>query len=114
MGRRIFALMRAAILLFVSGFLVAGFVSCGNNDPGMTYPFRIAISGFDQQNGVFDAAPAEDGDGRIWMSYSQVAVPQTGFRWVSTRVAYSDNEGLTWTDSGAINSAAAPSVKPTV
>lgn len=105
MGRRIFTCMRAAIALVVSGFLGAGFVSCGSNDPGVTYPFQMAVSGIDQQDGVFDAAPAEDGTGRIWMSYSNVTASSLGYSLplINTRVASTDDGGATWTDAGLVN-----------
>ena len=58
--------------------------------------------------GVFDPAIAETPPGeRVWMSYSAVDPsplwPRLTSRAVSTRIAFSDDRGVRWTDAGAVN-----------
>jgi hypothetical protein len=58
--------------------------------------------------GVFDPALAETPPGeRVWMSYSAVDPsplwPRLTARAVSTRIAFSDDRGVRWTDVGAVN-----------
>lgn len=63
--------------------------------------------------GVFDPSIRADG-ARVWMSYSAVETPQTLFcpsattstiSRVTTRLAYSDDQGVTWTDIALVNDA---------
>jgi len=71
-------------------------------------------------NGVFDAAPAEDGSGRIWMSHSEVSVspltPVTGsaveLDQTSTWLAYSDDDGANWQETGVVINPAEPITLP--
>lgn len=71
-------------------------------------------------NGVFDAAPAEDGSGRIWLSHSEVSVspltPVPGSEveldQTSTRLAYSDDKGASWQDTGVVINPAEPVTLP--
>ena len=91
-------------------------IACGRSSkgggssptPAPTPPERITFSGVGTR-GIFDPSIARDPSdvtGRLWMSYSAVDPSQT---WsalnvdaVATRLAYSDNNGRTWTDSGTI------------
>lgn len=54
--------------------------------------------------GVFDASLAHGEGLRIWMSYSAVELPADGSRLtpINTRIAYSDDSGATWQDSGLL------------
>ncbi|MBN2086448.1 MAG: exo-alpha-sialidase [Anaerolineales bacterium] len=66
---------------------------------------RIAFPGIGA-HGIFDPSLTLDPeDGRLWMSYSavdgSVDWPEQNRDGVSIRLAYSDNHGGTWTDSGA-------------
>jgi len=59
-----------------------------------------------EPGGVFDANLARDqASGRLWMSYSGVTGP-AGSGFVSTHLAYSDDDGTTWCDQGTVNAAA--------
>lgn len=58
-----------------------------------------------EPNGVFDANLArDDTSGRVWMAYSGVTGP-AGSGFVSTHLAYSDDDGTTWCDQGTVNAA---------
>lgn len=73
---------------------------------GQRYPVQLKIPSVGS-NGIFDASlTQEPGSNRIWMSYSAV---NPSVMWptgtpdaVSTRLAYSDNHGETWTDSASL------------
>lgn len=65
-------------------------------------------------NGIFDPALAQDGTGKLWMSYSEVNfMPGTTAYWtVRTRLTSSNDAGASWADIGLLNDtlpAAAPS-----
>jgi hypothetical protein len=83
--------------------------ACGGSGSGAapTPPSpRITFAGVGS-HGVFDASLAKDpGSTRLWMSYSAVdpsrAWPAQNVDVVTTRLAYSDDAGSTWTDSGAL------------
>lgn len=67
---------------------------------------RLSFAGVGS-HGIFDPSVTLDpGNGRLWMSYSAVepslSWPAQNIDVVATRLAYSDNSGMTWTDSGAI------------
>lgn len=82
----------------------------GGNSPTPvpSSPDRISFSGIGAY-GIFDPSIARDPSdvtGRLWMSYSTV---DPSLIWsaldvdaVATRLAYSDDNGKTWTDSGTI------------
>ncbi len=101
-------LMRKLFTLLCSGALII--TACGSGSPpGNLFPARMEFPEAGQ-NGVFDPAPAEDGSGRIWMSYSSVAPStlQSNLLQTSTRMAYSDGDGTAWTDSGFVINPATP------
>jgi hypothetical protein len=77
----------------------------GSTPSGITYPAALNIPGVGT-HGIFDASLAQDpASSRVWMSYSainpSVMWPTQNFDTVSTRLAYSDDQGATWTDSGS-------------
>ena len=88
-------------------FVVAAFIlSCGGGGGSTPSPERITFSGGGEL-GIFDPSIARDpGDGRLWMSYSAVDSSMfysTDVYWaVSIRLAYSDDNGGTWTDAGIV------------
>lgn len=54
-------------------------------------------------NGAFDPNLALDpASGRLWISYSGVTGP-AGSGYVSTHLAYSDDDGVTWCELGTVN-----------
>lgn len=68
------------------------------------FPRSLELPGA-EPNGVFDANLARDpADGRLWMAYSGVTGPG-GSGLVSTHLAYSDDDGVTWCHEGVVNSA---------
>jgi hypothetical protein len=78
--------------------------SDGVANPSAKPPVRITIAGAGSI-GIFDPAPVADPDGkRIWMSYSSVGPSKwPANKLISTRIAYSDDGGVHWTDHGAVN-----------
>ena len=78
----------------------------GNNSSATASPERIVFAGVGVY-GIFDPSVALDpANGRLWMSYSAV---ESSLSWsaqnvygIATRLAYSDDNGKTWTDSGMI------------
>jgi hypothetical protein len=85
-------------------------IGCGGGSPAATSPTpeRITFAGVGA-HGIFDPSLARDpASGRIWMSYSavdpSVLWPTQNVNVVATRLAYSDDNGKTWTgsSSGAI------------
>ena len=98
---------------YFSGFCVFGAIlllaGCGGGSSADTLPppERITFAGVGA-HGIFDPSVARDpASGRIWMSYSAVDPSATwsqNVNVVSTRLAYSDDNGKTWTGSsgGAI------------
>jgi hypothetical protein len=103
---------RLRILALGAILLASG--GCGESTPAPKpeegpAPSRLAIAGVGS-HGVFDASLAKDpGAARLWMSYSAVdpsgAWPAQNPDVVTTRLAYSDDAGSTWTDSGVVNDA---------
>ncbi len=104
--------LRILALLYI--VLALGLAGCGNSNKSSPPPppasSRLTFPSVGS-HGVFDAAlTRDDPTGRIWMSYSAVDPSQ---QWpaqnvdvVTTRLASSDNNGTTWTDSGlVVNSA---------
>ncbi len=81
--------------------------------PNPSGPVQITFAGVGGgggSHGIFDPSLATDPlSGRIWMSYSEVldsAMWPGQNIWIQTRLAYSDDAGLTWTDSGNVINAA--------
>lgn len=70
-------------------------------------PLNINVNQTAISNGIYDPSIAQDDKGKLWMSYSAV-VPSKEygivFSKVSTRLAYSNDKGLSWHDIGQINS----------
>ncbi len=74
---------------------------------GSKYPNQMQLSGISASHGIFDASLAQDpASSTIWMSYSavnpSVMWPTQNFDVVSTGLAYSNDQGLSWKDSGGI------------
>ncbi len=102
--------------LFVCGLVLfaAGCGGAGSVAETSPAPERITIAGNGTQgaHGIFDPSIALDpATGRLWMSYSSVdpsvSWPTQNHDVVSTRLAYSDDNGKIWTGSssgGLINS----------
>lgn len=69
---------------------------------------EISVSGNPEDLGNFDPAPTVDAGGEFWMSYSNVSLDSSGLKLIETRLADSEDAGLSWTDAGlSINSASA-------
>ncbi|GMR14854.1 MAG: hypothetical protein BMS9Abin30_0464 [Gammaproteobacteria bacterium] len=83
--------------------------NCGGCPPGVTptpTPERVTFSGAGDL-GIFDPSVARDlGTGRMWMSYSSVDTSiyyVSSLYWaVSVRLAYSDDNGISWQDAGVL------------
>ncbi len=80
--------------------------SGGGSSTGTVAAERITFAGVGS-HGIFDPSLALDpANGRVWMSYSavepSVSWPTQNIDVIATRLAYSDNNGKTWTDSGTI------------
>ncbi len=81
-----------------------------SSSPPPPVPIRLTFAGVGS-HGIFDAALThEDLTGQLWMSYSAVDPsqmwPAHNVDVVTTRLASSDNDGASWTDSGlAVNTA---------
>jgi hypothetical protein len=78
-----------------------------STDPPLQYPSRLTFAGVGT-HGIFDASLAQaPGASRVWMSYSAVEAsvqwPSANPDVVASRIAYSDNQGRTWKDAGAVN-----------
>ncbi len=105
---------------------LAAAIGCGGSGPGVAappegtppatapttcvagsaaFPRPLELPGT-EPNGVFDPNLARDPEtGRLWMAYSGVTGP-AGSGLVSTHLAFSDDDGLTWCGGGAVNQAA--------
>lgn len=101
--------------------LAAGLLSCllaacggGGASQSSAQPYApITVSGLQLEKGNFDPAPTRDENGDLWMSYSHVSVQSSGLDLVETRLATSNDEGLTWADSGVqVNSPETLSLPP--
>jgi hypothetical protein len=80
--------------------------SSGGGSSSPAPPERIAFAGVGAR-GIFDPSVTLDpGNGRLWMSYSAVEAsvswPTQNVDVVATRLAYSDDNGKTWTDSATV------------
>ena len=98
-----------------SAFLITS-LACGTStnvawspSDGQSIPAAIEPSASQQiiflgigEGGIFDPSFTADGQGRVWMSYSAVdPTPlSNAISFIRTRLAYSDDEGATWTDLG--------------
>ena len=92
-----------AVYLLLSGCSSGG---GGGGSPAPVSPERIIFAGVGA-HGIFDPSVTLDpASGRLWMSYSAVDAsvtwPVQNFDVVATRLAYSDDQGKTWTDSATI------------
>jgi hypothetical protein len=86
--------------------LLAGCPSSSGSGSNAPPPERITFAGVGA-HGIFDPSVALDpGNARLWMSYSAVdpsiAWPTQNSDSIATRLAYSDDNGASWTESGAI------------
>src|SRR5690242_9835397 len=94
--------IRSLILLKVT-ILMLGFVNYSYASSPTPSPISIAFPG---RHGIGDPSLAESpaGSDRVWMSYSAVdpspSWPQNKFV-ESLRIAFSDDQGVTWTDAGS-------------
>ncbi len=93
----------AAFLLLHGCHLSSG---GGGGSPAPAPPQRIVFAGVGA-HGIFDPSVTLDpGNGRLWMSYSavdaSVSWPTQNFDSIATRLAYSDDNGRTWTDSATV------------
>ncbi len=60
----------------------------------------IGISGIAVDEGNFDPGPTQAADDTLWMSYSHVAIAPAGNKQIETRLAVSNDAGLSWQDQG--------------
>jgi len=104
------------LLLLVSLLSACG---GGSSDPVQPAPEKITIAGAGNL-GIFDPSVERDPNtGNLWMSYSSVNTsgysvynnPSVVYWQVSIRLAYSDDNGVTWQDAGFV---AAPAVETLV
>ncbi|MFC1747627.1 sialidase family protein [Pseudomonadota bacterium] len=117
--------MTSRISKYLPIILAAVFLaSCGGSDSGDTPPVvvepdrepeQVTIGGAGNM-GIFDPSVARDpASGRLWMSYSSVNsssfYASNVFWLVSIRLAYSDDNGVSWTDADVV---AAPHVEAVV
>ncbi len=95
--------------LLTTLFLFIFLTACGSNGSSSAVaptPERVTFSGAGDL-GIFDPSVTRDpGTGRLWMSYSSVDtsiyyVPSLYWA-VSVRLAYSDNNGVSWQDAGVL------------
>lgn len=96
----------------VTALLIVGCAKSSSTNPGsggngaLQYPVQLKIPTVGT-HGIFDPALAQDpSSSRIWMSYSAV---NPSVMWpigtpdaVATRLAYSDDQGETWTDAASL------------
>ncbi len=101
--------------LLASLSLLLSLSACGGGGsdtppPGTPAPEQLTITGSPGDLGMFDPSVTRDpGSGRMWMSYSSVNTSpnyaSTVYWGVSIRLAYSDDNGVTWQDAGEISPA---------
>jgi hypothetical protein len=97
--------------LLTSLFLLFFLTACGGSGGSTTLavtlsPERVTFSGAGGL-GIFDPSLSQDpGTGRLWMSYSSVDTSSyyvSSLYWgVSIRLAFSDNNGVSWQDAGVV------------
>ncbi len=92
-------------------FLLVFITACGHGgspandpDPPAVEPVKISGAG---DLGIFDPALTQDPvTGRLWMSYSSIDTsvyyPSSTYWAVSIRLAYSEDNGVNWTDAGTV------------
>ena len=97
------------IILFISTVIL---IACGSSssstEPQQQSYSQVIIQDNDADDGNFDPSFASNTSSRVWMSYSAVAKDSRNniLKRVSTRLAYSDDGGDTWIDTGtALNDA---------
>lgn len=115
--KRIGALPRSRIPLVLCGPVLLGVIFMFNNCSKSLSPATASGSGTQSStqilfpgvgsHGIGDPSLAQDSTtSRVWMTYSAVdpspTWPTINTNVVSTRLAYSDNQGVTWTDSGSV------------
>ncbi len=92
------------------GYSAGASISAVPNPSGPVQITFAGVGGGGGSRGIFDPSLAVDpASGRIWMSYSEVLdSPMWPGQnaWIQTRLAYSDDAGLGWTDSGNVVNAA--------
>ncbi len=95
--------------LIASLFLLLSLVACGSSDSPSVAPAReqLTITGAPGDLGIFDPSVTRDpATGYLWMSYSSVNTSPNYsplVYWaVSIRLAYSDDNGVSWQDAGVI------------
>jgi hypothetical protein len=98
----------------VVAIIFAAFImfKCGEDSVNLTLPEpkQITFSGVGD-HGIFDPSLAKDPtNSRIWMSYSEVDnYPYNVLNSaINTRLAYSDNSGADWNDSGTVVNQSSP------
>ena len=104
-------------ILLTTVFLLFYLSACGgggSSAPVTPAPERITFSGAGDL-GIFDPSVVRDTvSSRLWMSYSSVETspnyPSSLYWAVSIRLAYSDDNGVSWNDAGV---AASPAVERT-
>ena len=89
---------KVAILLIAFLLASCGGGRGGGSTPTNPIPSRINISVSGASNGIFDPAPVNDGSGTLWMSFSVVDSSSNDpiLPHISTRIASSTDDGLTW------------------
>lgn len=100
-------MLKTSLLIFS---LLIGLTGCGGGGDSPTQnptpppaPERVTFVGSGDM-GIFDPSVAQEPSGRLWMSYSSVDQSvhyDPALYWgVSIRLAYSDDDGVSWQDAG--------------
>jgi len=103
----------SCIITLLSFVVIIGLTACGNSGGDSTSdtvqgsgtsPERLVLGGAGDL-GIFDPAVTRDPvSGRLWMSYSSVNsslfYPPSQYWAVSIRLAFSDDNGVSWQDAG--------------
>jgi hypothetical protein len=98
--------IRKSILVVCAFWATLLLAGCNGSAPISTNPApeRITFPGVGA-HGIFDPSIARDPGGRLWMSYSavdpSVMWPTQNINVVATHLAYSDDNGKTWTVSSS-------------
>lgn len=108
----------AALLLMCVAFSGCSDGSDAGAGSETAAPSRLLFAGIGS-HGIFDPAlTRDDTTGRLWLSYSavdpSVMWPIQNVDVVKTRLAFSDNNGFSWTDSGSAVNAATDVTLPLV
>jgi len=96
----------SGIYAFGAILLLIGCHSSSGGGSGSPAPERITFAGVGA-HGIFDPSVTLDPvNGRLWMSYSaaepSIMWPNQNVDSIATRLAYSDDAGATWTNSGTV------------